>query len=74
MKLPLISSDKMLKYLSGKGFVVMRQKGSHITLHKKENNKIILVVVPRKPQIKRGTLLSILRQSKISREQFVKEI
>lgn len=74
MKLSLVSSDKMLKYLSKKGFSVMRQKGSHIILHKKENGKTLLVVVPRRAQIKRGTLLSILKQAKISRDEFVKEI
>jgi len=30
------------------------------------------VVVPRKPEIKRGTLLSILKQAGLSREEFLK--
>jgi predicted RNA binding protein YcfA (HicA-like mRNA interferase family) len=74
MKLPLVSSDKILKFLSKKGFEIVRQRGSHISLHKKEDGKILLAVVPRRSQIKRGTLLSILRQAKISREEFLEGI
>jgi predicted RNA binding protein YcfA (HicA-like mRNA interferase family) len=39
---------------------------------KKTPEGILLVVVPRKPEIKRGTLLSILRQAGLSREEFLK--
>ena len=74
MKLPLVSSDKILKLLSKRGFSIVRQKGSHICLHKKEEGKTLLVVVPRKEQIKKGTLISILKQAKISREEFLNEI
>jgi len=74
MKLPLVSSDKVLKLLSKKGFAVVRQKGSHISLHKKEDGKTLLVVVPRKNQIKRGTLISILKQANLTREEFLKLI
>ena len=35
---------------------------------------MLLVVVPRKPEVKRGTLLSILRQAGISREEFLELI
>jgi len=74
MKLPLLSSDKILKILKDKGFSIVRQKGSHISLYKKVDGKTLLVVVPKKDQIKRGTLLSILRQARISREEFLKII
>ena len=75
MKLPLISSDKVLKVLvNKKGFVVTRQKGSHLCLHKKAEEGMLLVVVPQKTQIKKGTLLSILKQAKISREDFLELI
>ncbi|MBS3157339.1 type II toxin-antitoxin system HicA family toxin [Candidatus Woesearchaeota archaeon] len=53
MKLPFVSSDKVLKLLSKKGFSIVRQKGSHISLHKKENNTTLLVVVPRRKEIKK---------------------
>jgi predicted RNA binding protein YcfA (HicA-like mRNA interferase family) len=34
----------------------------------------LLVVVPRRKEIKKGTLLSILRQAGIKREDFIAEI
>lgn len=74
MKLPFVSSDKVLKILNKRGFSIIRQRGSHISLHKKENNSTLLVVVPRRKEIKKGTLLSILRQAKISKSDFMKEI
>jgi len=75
MKLPLISSEVMLKILvNKKGFSITRQKGSHISLHKKTEESVLLVVVPQKSQIKKGTLLSILRQAKINREEFLELI
>ncbi len=42
MKLPSISSDKILKILSKRGFAITRQKGSHISLHKREDSKTLL--------------------------------
>lgn len=72
MKLPLTSSAKLLKYLDKQGFKIVRQKGSHISLHKVKNGKKLLVVVPKKNPIKRPTLASILKQADISREEFLK--
>jgi len=72
MKLPFISSDKLLKILSKRGFSITRHKGSHILLHKKENGKTLLVVVPKRNPIKIGTLISILKQANIIRDEFLK--
>lgn len=72
MKFPVVSGDEVIKVLKKAGFEVVRQRGSHVSLHKRTPDGIILTVVPRKPEIKRGTLLSILRQAKISREEFLK--
>lgn len=74
MKLPIVSSEKVLKVLVKHGFEKVRQKGSHVCLHKKENDKTLLVVVPLKDALKKGTLLSIIKQSKITRDGFIKEL
>lgn len=70
MKLPVVSGKDMIKFLTKQGFQTVRQKGDHITLYKLVGNDPYLVVVPLKKQIKKGTLLSILRQARISREEF----
>jgi len=72
MKLPIVSSDKLIKLLKDLGFEFTRQKGSHISLHKKTSEEIILVVVPKKKEIKKGTLLSILKKAHLNREEFMR--
>lgn len=71
MKLPVISGKEIIKLLTKKGFQTVRQRGDHISLFKKTDVEPLLVVVPLKKEIKPGTLLSILRQAKITREEFL---
>tara|TARA_Y100000031_G_C8020582_1_gene292353 strand:+ start:336 stop:566 length:231 start_codon:yes stop_codon:yes gene_type:complete len=75
MKLPIVSGEQVIKLLQKEGFSVTRQKGSHISLHKElKDGSIILVVVPRKREIKKGTLLSIIKQARMNREEFINKI
>lgn len=74
MKLPLVSGSNVLKLLQKEGFVAVRQKGSHVSLHKKVDNKTLLVVVPMKKEIKKGTLLSIISQAGMTREEFIEKL
>ena len=75
MKLPIVSGNQILKLLQKEGFTITRQKGSHISLHKKiENGKVILVVVPKHKEIKKGTFLSIIKQSGMPREAFISKL
>jgi len=75
MKLPIVSGEQIIKLLQKEGFSVTRQKGSHISLHKRlEDGSIILVVIPKKREIKKGTLLSIIKQSRMNREEFISKI
>lgn len=72
MKLPVISGKEMIRLLSKQGFQTVRQKGDHVSLYRKLDNVPLLVVIPLKKEIKKGTLLSILRQAKLSREEFLR--
>ncbi len=75
MKLPIVSGEQIIKLLQKEGFSVTRQRGSHISLHKRlEDGSIILVVIPKKREIKKGTLLSIIKQSRMNREEFISKI
>ena len=75
MKLPIVSGEQVIKLLQKEGFSVTRQKGSHISLHKKlEDGTTVLVVVPRKSEIKKGTLLSIIKQSGMNRDEFISKV
>ena len=72
MRLHVISGKEMIKILTKQGFQTVRQKGDHVSLYKKSGDEPLLVVVPLKKEIKKGTLLNILRQAKITREEFEK--
>jgi len=69
-KLPVLSGDKLIKLLRNAGFQVVRQKGSHISLQK-ENYK---TVVPLHDELAMGTLLGILKQCGLSKEDLQKLI
>jgi len=52
------------------GFFNVRQKGSHVIMQQKTGGTTITVPVPNHSEIKIGTLLSIIRQSRLPRELF----
>jgi len=55
--------------LQGGGFHVVSQRGSHIKLKKQTGDDEFVVIVPNHPELAEGTLASILRQAKLSREE-----
>ena len=74
MKLPVLSGRDVIKILSKQGFAVARQKGSHIILVKESEDGKTGVVVPNHKEIDKGTLLEIIRQSGMTKEDFLKMI
>jgi predicted RNA binding protein YcfA (HicA-like mRNA interferase family) len=71
MRLPLLSAQKVIKILEKEGFQILRLKGSHICLYRKTEKKTLLVVIPNKKEIKIGTLIGILKQANLTREEFL---
>lgn len=69
-KLKVLSGKEVSKILELNGFAQIRQRGSHIIMQKKEKDTTITVPVPDHFEIKRGTLQSIIRQSKLNRDLF----
>ena len=74
MKLPILSGREVIKILSKQGFTMARQKGSHIILVKNSENGKKGVVVPNHSEIDKGTLLEIIRQAGLTKEEFIKLI
>ena len=70
-KLPRLSGREVIKALSKVGFEVARQKGSHVILKKKTSESEIATVVTDHREIDTGTLREIIRQAKLSREEFM---
>ena len=67
-KLPVLSGAEIVKVLVALGFVVMRQKGSHIVPRRGSNG----CVVPNHKEVKTGTLHGLLRQADINAEEFMR--
>ena len=71
-KLPVLSAKDVIKVLRKFGFNVHRQTGSHIHLWNEERK--LLVTVPNHPELAKGTLISIMKQAKIEREEFLTQL
>jgi predicted RNA binding protein YcfA (HicA-like mRNA interferase family) len=71
-KIPLLSAREIIKVLFEFGFTPVRQTGSHIHLFHQQSRR--LVTVPNHPEIAVGTLLSILKQANIDKDDFLKHV
>ena len=70
-RLKKLSGHEVVKILCNRfGFRVSGRKGSHVRLSKDVGNAKIGCVVPVHPELKIGTLKSILRQAGISEDEF----
>ena len=66
--LPVISGKDVVKILCKNGFIVRRQTGSHMIVKREKRQ----VVVPNHDEIDRGTLRSIIKQSGLTVDEFLK--
>ena len=69
-ELPSLSFDRIVKALQRAGFVVVRQRGSHIRLQKRTSDGVLKITVPAHRPVKRGTLSHILKAAQLNVEQF----
>jgi predicted RNA binding protein YcfA (HicA-like mRNA interferase family) len=65
-----LSYRLVISALKRAGFVVVRQRGSHIRLHKRTRDKVIKVTVPAHASIKKGTLIRIIKDAGLTIEEF----
>jgi predicted RNA binding protein YcfA (HicA-like mRNA interferase family) len=73
-KIPSLNYDKVIKALQRDGWVIVRQKGSHIRLQKHIFDEVLKLTVPAHKPIKRSTLSHILKQARISLDHFNKQL
>ena len=69
-KLRKLSGREVCAILLKRGFVEKRQRGSHVIMQKAIDDSTISVPVPLHTELRIGTLLSIIRQSGVSRSEF----
>lgn len=66
-KLPQVSGAETVRALERIGFVVLRQRGSHIILRRGSMG----CVVPNHREIKFGTLVGLLKQAGVGTDEFL---
>jgi predicted RNA binding protein YcfA (HicA-like mRNA interferase family) len=70
-KVPSLNYGAILAALQRAGFVVVRQRGSHIRLQKRLPDKLIKLTVPAHRPVKRSTLSRILKDAQLTVEEFL---
>jgi len=69
-KVPSLPYDQIIRALQRDGWVVVRQKGSHVRLQKRTSTETLKLTIPAHRTIKRSTLSHILKQAKLTVEEF----
>jgi len=68
-RLPILTGLEIIKILEKAGFKIIRQKGSHVFL-KHQDNRITIIPVHKGKDVDRSLLRKILRDTKISPNEF----
>jgi predicted RNA binding protein YcfA (HicA-like mRNA interferase family) len=71
MRLPALTPKKVVRVLKKLDFEEARQTGSHLILINKTKRKIIPVPIHSK-SMKRGLLISIIKHSGLTMDEFIK--
>jgi predicted RNA binding protein YcfA (HicA-like mRNA interferase family) len=69
-KVPSLNYDQVVRALRRDGWVVVRQRGSHIRLQKHTPDETLKLIVPAHRPIKRSTLSHILKQARLTVDEF----
>ncbi len=69
-KVPSLPYTAIVRALQRDGWIVVRQRGSHIRLQKHAGDELLKITVPAHRPVKRSTLAHILKQARIDSERF----
>jgi predicted RNA binding protein YcfA (HicA-like mRNA interferase family) len=69
-KLPNVTAPALITALEKTGFVIIRQKGSHVRM-KHDDGRVVTIPVHTGKDIGKGLLLKILRDADISKEDLI---
>lgn len=70
-KVPSLSYIEIIRALQRDGWTVVRQRGSHIRLQKRMGDELLKLTVPAHKPIKRSTLAHILKQARLTVDEFL---
>lgn len=70
-KLPVLSGKQLLKLLQKNGFVVVRQKGSHVFIENKDAGLTTVIPLHGNEDLGKGLLKAILNDLELSVDELV---
>ena len=70
-KVPSVPYEKVVAGLQRDGWVVVRQRGSHIRLQKRTRTELWKITVPAHRPLKRSTLAHILKQARLTVDELI---
>jgi predicted RNA binding protein YcfA (HicA-like mRNA interferase family) len=70
-RFPVIRAAELLKFLRSKGFVPLRQAGSHLTLYNQERDVAVTVPIHKGHDLGRGLTLRILKDAGFTADDFL---
>jgi predicted RNA binding protein YcfA (HicA-like mRNA interferase family) len=71
-KLPSLKPKELIKRFEKIGYIIDRQKGSHVILYNHKENRRLTIPLHVK-DLPKGTLLSIIKQAGLTKEEFLKQ-
>ncbi len=71
-KVPSLPYDRIIRALQRDGWVVVRQKGSHLRLQKHTPAETLKITIPAHRPVKRSTLAHILKQARLGIDDFLR--
>lgn len=71
-ELPAATGAQIVRAFQRDGWIVVRQKGSHIRLQKHTATETLKLTVPAHRPVKRTTLAHILKQANLSVDDFIR--
>lgn len=71
--LPVVSAREVINALRRLGFEIHHQRGSHVVMRHRDDPSR-RAVVPMHPELRKGTLNSVLKGARVSREEFLRAL
>ena len=70
-ELPALRAKEITRLLEKAGFVLWRQKGSHLTMFRERDQRVLTVPMHSSKTLPKGTLHTIIKQAGLSIEEFL---
>ena len=70
-RVPSLGYVEIIRALQRDGWMVVRQRGSHIRLQKRTGDEVLKLTVPAHRPVKRSTLSHILKQARVDLDRFL---